>query len=157
MKKNNIIKKFKYRLTDLMFALAITILVLCAGGLALSIYRLSTEPLYEFSDYLKSPLLIAISLFCIAVVLGILIRSQYVITNEYYILQFGFIKSKYPIKEITSIVLDPDTQKLTVNMPDGYTVLSLTEKDADEFVKTIQSIKSDVEFSFTLTDGNPKK
>lgn len=140
-----------------MFVLASLVLALCLGGLVLSIYRLVNTNLNVFSDYLKSPLLIIISAFCIVVVLGILIKSQYVVTEEYYILQFGFIKSKYPIKEITSIVLDSDTQKLTVNMPDGYTVLSLLQKDCDEFVKAIQAINHDVEFSFTLTGGNNKK
>lgn len=157
MKKDTLIKKFKYRLTPLMLVLAIAVVMLCLGGIALSIYRLIHSPLQGFSDYLKSPLLIAISAFCIAVVVGILVKSQYVVTNEYYILQFGFIKSKYPIKDITSIILDSDTQKLTVNMSDGYTVLSLLQDENDEFVKTIQSINPNVEFSFTMTDGKNKK
>ena len=140
-----------------MLTLAIAVLALCLGGLGLSIYRLINSPLQEFSDYLKSPLLIAISAFCIVVVVGILVKSQYVITEEYYVLQFGFIKSKYPIKDVTSLLLDSDTQKMTVNMSDGYTVLSLSQSDNDEFVKAIQSINPEVEFSFTLSGSNPKK
>ena len=140
-----------------MFVLACLVLALCIGGLVLSVFRLANSSFNEFTDYLKAPLLIVISAFCIIVVLGILIKSQYVITEEHYVLQFGFIKSKYPIKDITSIVWDSDTQKLTVNMPNGYTVLSLSQKDCDEFVKAIQHINPDVEFSFTLADGNDKK
>lgn len=140
-----------------MITLAIAVLALCLGGIALSIYRLINSPLQGFSDYLKSPLLIVLSAFCIVVVVSLLIKSQYVVTEEYYILQFGFIKNKYPLKDITSILLDSDTQKLTVNMPDGYTVLSLSQSDNDEFVKTVQSINPHVEFSFTLSGNNPKK
>ena len=156
-KKNHVIKTFKYRFTTLMITLAIAVLALCLGGIALSIYRLINSPLQGFSDYLKSPLLIVLSAFCIVVVVSLLIKSQYVVTEEYYILQFGFIKNKYPLKDITSILLDSDTQKLTVNMPDGYTVLSLSQSDNDEFVKTVQSINPHVEFSFTLSGNNPKK
>ena len=140
-----------------MLTLAIAVLALCLGGIALSVYRLINSPLQGFPDYLKSPLLIVLSAFCIVVVVSLLIKSQYVVTEEYYILQFGFIKNKYPLKDITSMILDSDTQKLTVNMPDGYTVLSLSQSDNDEFVKTVQSINPDVEFSFTLSGNNPKK
>lgn len=156
-KKSNTLKIFKYRLTPIMLTLAIAILALCGAGIAVSIYRLINSVPQDFSDYLKSPLLIAISLFCIAVVIGILIKSQYVVTDEFYILQFGFIKSKYLIQDITSLELDSDTQKMTVNLKDGYTVLSLTADENDQFVKAIQAINPSVEFSFTMTDGKPKK
>lgn len=156
-KKSNLIKIFKYRLTPVMLTLAIAVLALCLAGIGVSIYRIVKSVPQGFSDYLKSPLLILISVFCIAVVIGILVKSQYVVTSEEYILQFGFIKSKYPIKDITSLQLDSDTKKLTVNLRDGYTVLSLNETDNDDFVKTIQTLNPEVEFSFTLTDGNPKK
>ena len=140
-----------------MLALAVAVIALCLAGIAVSIYRLLQTPPKGFSDYLKSPLLILISAFCIVVVIGILVKSQYVITNEYYILQFGFIKSKYPIKDITALQLDSDTRKMTVQTADGYTVLSLSERDNDEFVKAIQALNPEVEFSFTLAGSGDEK
>lgn len=155
--KQTIVKAFKYRFTPAMLTLAIAILALCLAGIGVSIYRIIKSVPQGFSDYLKSPLLIAISAFCIVVVIALLIKSQYVITDEYYILQFGFIKNKYPIKDIHSLELNSDSQKLTVNLKDGYTVLSLNKDECNEFVQTVQKINPDVEFSFTLSDGNSKK
>ena len=150
-------KMFKYRLTPVMLTLAIAVLALCLAGIGLSIYRIVKSVPQDFSDYLKSPLLIAISAFCVAVVIAILVKSQYVVTDEFYILQFGFIKSKYPLQDVTSLELNTDTQKLTIHLKDGYTVLSLNADESNDFVQAVQKINPDVEFSFTLTEGNPKK
>lgn len=138
-----------------MTALAVAVLCLCGFGIALSVYRLIQNPPYGFSDYLKSPLLIAISAFCIVVVISVLAKSQYVVTSEYYILQFGFIKNKYPVKEITSLELDSDTQKMTVYMGESFLVLSLYATDNEEFVTAVRKVNPNADFSFTLT--TPKK
>lgn len=154
-RKDDYIKTFKYHFTPVMTVLAVAVLCLCGLGITLSVYRLVQNPPYGFSDFLKSPLLIAISAFCIVVVSGILAKSQYVVTSEYYILQFGFIKNKYPVKEITSLELDSDTQKMTVYMGENFLVLSLCATDNDAFVNAIREVNPNVEFSFTLT--TPKK
>lgn len=140
-----------------MLVLAIAVLLLCGAGIVLSVYRIVQMPPRLFADYLKSPLIIVISAFCIAVVLGILIKSQYVVTTEYYILQFGFIKNKYPVKEVTSLEHDSDTQKMTVYMGESFTVLSLSAEDNDEFVAAIRKVNPNVEFTFTLAGSKPKK
>lgn len=140
-----------------MLVLAIAVLLLCGAGIVLSVYRIVQMPPRLFADYLKSPLIIVISAFCIAVVLGILIKSQYVVTTEYYILQFGFIKNKYPVKEVTSLELDSDTQKMTVYMGESFTVLSLSAEDNDEFVAAIRKVNPNVEFTFTLASSKSKK
>lgn len=154
-RKNDYIKTFKYHFTPVMSVLAVAILCLCGLGIALSVYRIVQNPPHGFSDYLKSPLLIAISAFCIVVVVSVLMKSQYVVTTEYYILQFGFIKNKYPVKEITSLELDTDTQKMTIYMGESFLVLSLCATENEEFVTAIRKVNPNADFSFTLS--TPKK
>ena len=140
-----------------MLLLAIAVLLLCGAGIALSAYRIAKSAPQGFSDYLKSPLIIVISAFCIAVVIGVLVKSQYVVTTEYYILQFGFIKNKYLIKDVTSLELDSDTQKMTVYMGESFTVLSLSATDNDEFVAAMRKVNPNVEFTFTLAGSKNQK
>lgn len=147
---------FKFRFTPLMIALACAVLVLCALGIALSVWRIVDEGINGFNDALKSPFLILICLFGIAIVIGVLIRSRYLVTEEYFITQFGFIKSKFPIKSITSLLLDTNTQKLTVYMGEEFFVVLTDPKWNNDLVQAIRRVKSDVEFSFTLADA-PKK
>ncbi len=144
---------FKYKFTKTMLALAVGAIVLCLAGLCISVYRLATYGVHGFSEALQSPLLILICLFCIALIVSILLKSQYVVDETYYTTQFGFIKSRFLIKDVTSMVLDSDTKKLTVYVGEEYSVLSLSPEWTDDFIKAIQDVKPDIEFSFTLTEN----
>ena len=147
---------FKFRFTPLMIALACAVLVLCILCIALSVWRIVDEGINSFNDALKSPFLILICLFGIAIIVGVLIRARYLVTEEYFITQFGFIKSKFPIKSITSLLLDTDTQKLTVYMGEEFFVILTDPRWNNDLVQAIRRVKPDVEFSFTLADA-PKK
>ncbi len=83
-------------------------------------------------------------------------RSRYLVTEEDFIAQFGFIKSKFPIRNITSLLLDTDTQKLTVYMGEEFFVVMTDAKWNNDLVQAIRRVKPEVEFSFTLADA-PKK
>ncbi len=144
---------FKYQFTKLMIVLAIAVLLLCGVGLGFSVYRIYAYGLRQFSDYLQSPFLIAVCLFCIALVVSMLVKSQYVITSTHYITQFGFIKSKFLIKDITALELDTDTGKLTVFVGEEFSVLSLSPKWSDDFISALRKVNPNIDFSFTLTEN----
>ncbi len=150
-------KIFKFRFTPLMIALACAVLVLCTLGIALSVWRLANNGIQGFGDVLKSPFLILICLFGIAVVIGILVRSRYLVTKEHFITQFGFIKSKFPIRDFTSVILNTDLQKLTVYMGEAYFVTSIDPAWNNDLVQALREAKPDIEFSFTLTDKKDEK
>ena len=160
MKKKNSVQKrvcFPYKFTSMMILLAIGILVLCALGIAVSIYRLTQEGLHEFTDFLRYPLLIIISAFCIIVVICLLVKSQYVVSDKDFIVQFGFIKNKYPIKNVTALSLDSDTAKLSVYLGEPYVVLSIEPTRNDAFVKAVREFNPNAEFTFTMASTGDKK
>lgn len=159
MKKQNepqSAKYFKYKFTKSMIFLAIAALLLCVVGIAISIYRIAKYRLRELTDYLTSPLLIGICLLCIVVVIALLIRSRYIVTEEHYITQFGLIKSKFPIKDITAVVLDTATNKLTIKVGEQYSVLSLSPEWNHDFVQALRDVNPKIDYSFT-TEESPKK
>ena len=133
-----------------MIALLIVALVLCAAGLAVSIYRLYNEGVHEFIDALQSPLLIVICVFAIAFIISVLAKSQYVVTEKHYVSQFGFVKSRFLIKDVTKIELDSDTKKLTVFVGEQYMILSILPEQNDAFIQAMREVNSKIDFSFTL-------
>ena len=145
-------KYFKYTFTKTIIALIIAVIALCLAGIALSIYRITRFGIAHWSDALKSPLLIAICIFCIVTVVGMLIKSQYIIDERYYTTQFGFIKSKFPIKDITKLELNTDNHKLTIFVGEEFSVLSLSPAWNDDFIAALRQVNPDIEFSFTLAE-----
>lgn len=151
-------KNFKYRFTPVMILLSVAVILLCLGGIGLSIYRIAKYGVSGFTDTLKSPFLIAICVFGIAVVIAMLIRSRYVITKETLTMQFGFIKTKFAVKDFTSVLLDTDTHKLTVYMGEQFFVVTTSPEWNNDFVQALREVKPDIEFRFTLAEGqNDKK
>lgn len=140
-----------------MVLLAVASLLLCAAGIALSVWRIVKGGIQGFNDVLKSPFLIAICLFGIVIVTAMLIRSRYVITQDTLITQFGFIKSKFPVAEFTSVLLDTDSKKLTVYMGEEFFIVTTNPEWNNDFVQALREVKPDVEFSFTLTEGKDEK
>ena len=150
-------KFFKFRFTPLMLILAVCVIVLATAGTALSIWRIVAQGIHGFNDALKSPLLIAICIFGIVIVTAMLIRSRYVITKDALVIQFGFIKSKFTVADFTSVLLDTDSKKLTVYMGESFFVVTTNPEWNNDFVQALREVKPDIEFSFTLTDGQPDK
>ncbi len=160
MKKQNApqtAKYFKYKFTPVMITLAISALFLCVGGIAISAYRIAKYGLRELTDYLTSPLLIGICLLCIVVVIALLIRSRYIVTQEHYITQFGFIKSKFPIKDITAVILDTTTNKLTVKVGEQFSILSLSPEWNHDFVQALREVNPKIDYSFTSESHSTKE
>ena len=149
--------RYKFRFTPLMIVLAIAILVLFTAGIALSVARIVQYGVNEFGDVLKSPLLIVICLFGIVVVSAMLIQSRYVVTKDTFITQFGIIKSKFAIRDFTSILLDTDSKKLTVYVGEEFFVITTDPKWNNDFVQALREVKPEIEFSFTLTEGKTDK
>ncbi len=138
-----------------MICLAIGAILLSLAGIVVSVYRIVNFGIREFADALQSPFLILVCLFCIVLICSIFIKSQYVVDDTHYTTQFGFIKSKYEIKNITSLSLDMDTKKLTVYFGEEFTVLSLNPTWQDEFIAAIRAVNPEIEFTFTLAENKP--
>ncbi len=145
-------KSFKFIFTPIMVILACAVLLLCLAGIGLSVWRIIDEGIHGFTDALKSPFLIAICVFGIVIVTALLIRSQYVVTDEYLISQFGLIKSKFPLKDITSVLLDTDSRKLTVYMGEEYFVITTNPDWNNDMVQALRERNPKIDFSFTLTE-----
>lgn len=150
-------KFFKYKFTKILICLAIAVLALCSVGIGLSLYRMIVFGIKGVYDLFKSPFLILVCVSCIVIVTSILIKSQYVVDDKNFTVQFGFIKNIFPIKDITSVLLNSDLKKLTVYIGEQFFVLSLYPDDNEELVKSLRNINSNIDYSFTLSDSTDQK
>ena len=147
-------KIFKYKLTKLMIVFAVAILLLSVAGAVLSVIRFIKSGFDEATDFITHPLLLLASLFCFVLTISILAKSQYTVTDKDYILQFGFIKSTYPIKDITKVEYDTDTQKLTVFVGEEFSTLPLCADWQEDFVQALRAVKPSIDYSFTASKSD---
>lgn len=145
-------KTFPIKFPLVVILLGIAVILLCIASVVVSVLQIYKLGINGFSDALKYPFLIAISLFGIALMISMFIKSEYAVTDTLFISQFGFIKSKTEIKDITSIVLNTDTQKLTIYFGEEFTVLSFTKDWNEEFVSALLEIKPEISYSFVSSN-----
>ena len=151
-------KVFPLKLSKLIITLCFVCIALCLAGIGVTIFRIVRNGgIHGILDALKFPMLILVCLFCIALVVSILIRSQYTVDETNLTTAFGFIKSQYPIKDFTSMTVNSHTHKLTVYQGEEFFVLTVKEAWENDLVQAILQSKPDIEVSYVLTDNTPPK
>lgn len=151
------VKRYPFKFSGLMFFFLFAGLLLSALSLGLTIWRFCNflkEPA-SFYGWLQYILLFFVSLFMIALILGMLIRSQYLITGTQLVLQFGMIRQKYELKSIYSVHLFKGLNKIAVYFDDfktKYTVIVIREVYYDDFIKTLTERRPGIGFSFSTAE-----
>ena len=140
-----------------MIALSYAVLLLCSVGVGLSVWRITRDGLHKLGDFLKSPFLIAICVFGIVIMISVLIRSRYIVTDSELIMQFGLIKSKYAIKEFTSVTLDTNTRKIAVYMGEDFFIIAISPEQNNDLVQALRVVNPDLTFNFTLAEKTDDK
>ena len=152
----NNVKTFPITFPISIILVAVAVLLLCVASIVVSVLQIISKGVNEFSDVLKYPFMLAISVFCIVLVISILIKSQYVVNDTHFVSQFGLVKSKTEIKTITSIILNTETQKLTMYFGEEFTVLSFTKDYNEEFVRALLDVNPKISYSFVTPDSEEK-
>ena len=143
---------FKIRFSNTVLWLCVAVFALCGVGIGLSVWRIVEFGIHGFNDVLKYPFLIAVCVFCIVLVASILAKSQYVLDEKHLTTQYGFVKSKFAVKDVTSIVYDTDLKKLTVSFGEQYMTLSVDPESNEKLVRKMLEINPNIDYSFTLTE-----
>lgn len=156
-KEPQTVKRFKIKFSPAIICLCVAILVLCGVGIGVSVWRIARFGIKGFNDVIKYPFLIAVCVFCIVIVIGILIRSQYVVAGENFITQFGIIKTKFSIKDMTSLLLDRDLYKLSIYSGEQFSVISVSPAWNEELVRALLAVNPNIDYGFTLSEAPKDK
>ena len=149
---------FRFRFSPLLLAVMIVGLALCAACIGLTSWQLADfirTDLTSVYDWLKFFLLYFVAGFLAVLIVSMLVKSQYILTDKELILQFGFVKSKYAIKKIFSARVFKKSNKLTVYFDDfktKYMVIVVREDWYDEFVKELGSRNERIEFDYVSAE-----
>ena len=156
--KNENVTRFKIKFPKSILWICVAIYALCGVGVGISVWRMVRFGVGTFFDVLKYPFLIVVCLLCVVIVTSVLIKSEYIVDEQFLISKFGVVKSKFSIKEITSIVLDSDAKKLTVYFGEQFTVLSVMPEWNEDLSRALLKVNPDIDYSFTFSDPpQPKK
>lgn len=152
MKKSENAKSFPLQFSKTIHVLCAAVLVLCAVAIGVSIWRIVTFGIHEFTDVIKYPFLIAVCIFAVLLVISVLSKSEYVVQDGNLWLNYGFITSKFSVKDVTSIVQDTDCKKLSVYFGEQFIVVTVREEWFEKFVRALLAENPNIDYSFTLTD-----
>lgn len=160
------VKMYKFRFSPMMIAVFCIGIVLCAVCFALTCWQFVEFVIGVRGDissvweWIKYILLYFVSVFLSLLLIAMLIRSRYIITERRLITQFGIIFSKYEIKKIRSVCLVSGTKKLNVYFDDfksRFITIVVKEEWYDDFIKTLTSINEKIEFDFTDPENSDRK
>lgn len=160
------VKTYKFRFSPMMIAVFCIGIVLCAVCFALTSWQFVEFVIGVRGDissvweWIKYILLYFVSVFLSLLLIAMLIRSRYIITERRLITQFGIIFSKYEIKKIRSVCLVSGTKKLNVYFDDfksRFITIVVKEEWYDDFIRTLTSINEKIEFDFTDPENNDRK
>lgn len=149
---------FRFRFTGVMLALLALLLALCAAGIGLTTWQFVDFLQGDISsayDWLKYLLLYLVCILLAVIVVAMLIKSQYVITENALITQFGIIRSRYEIRKIYSVRLLRGSNKLAVYFDDfktKYIIIVVKETWYDGFVQALLARNERIEFDFITAE-----
>ena len=155
--KNEQLQRFPIKFSAIIILLCIVVFLLCFVGIGISVWRISRFGIQGFNDVIKYPFLIAVCILCILLMIGILVKSEHLVQDDYLVSQFGFIKSKLPIKEMTALVFDRDVNKLTLYFGEQYSVITVSPDWNERLVRAILNVNPEIDYSFTLTENKPQE
>lgn len=158
MKKNSNKEtvRFPFRFSKVLVILAIAAICLCTLGIAISVYRMVRYGVDGFYDVIRYPFLIVICAFAIVLVVALLIKSEYVISEKYLHANFGLIRSKTELKKITAVSIDFEEEKISVYTGEPFFVMLLNKEQAQNFSSAIIRANPDIQVSFSLTENKPQ-
>ena len=130
----------------------VAVYALCSVGIGLSVWRIARFGVGSFHEALKYPFLLLVCVLCIVIVTSVLIKSEYIVEDPFLISKFGLVKSKFPIKEITSMVFDKDQNKLSLYFQEQFIVLSVSPIWSEDLTRALLKVNPDIDYSFTLSE-----
>lgn len=153
------IKKKEYFSAKLPLAIIIACLavaLLGGAGFTLSLCRLLAFKIRPLFDVVKDVVLLPVCGFCIGASVSIIVRSGYTVTEQYLIQNFGFFRTRYAIKEFTSMLLQSDSGKLSVFLGNQAISVLIAPDKNEAFSRAVIAVKPDIDYGFTLTENPPE-
>lgn len=149
---------YKFKFSKGVIALLIALLVLGIAAIVFTVYRMFIYGFSSVSLVIQYVVLIIFGLLAIIVVISMLIRSVYKVTEKEIVLWFGIIKSSYKIKDIESIHLFTKTNKLVLYFKnEKYTIVVVNPAWYNEFIKDVLSHNLNIRYDVSISEKDDEE
>ena len=154
--------KFKFKFSPVIIVCFALIYLLAAALLIQNGVRAYSAVKQSISLTVYGYISLAISLILpivfIALITAVIINSHYSFSDEKLIICFGFLKEKYDLKDITSIIKNVRYNTLTIVLKgeSGYKIL-IDEKSFDDFSSTLMRLNKNALYGETDEEKKKKK
>lgn len=151
--------KLKYKYKNYMYLIFALIYVLAAVCFGWNLYRLIVSldnPVQMTAyEYIRIALCLILPIAFASFVTGAIISSYYLISEKHIKVAFGFLSDKYKTSDVSSIVKNIRTNRLTIVFTDESTLNVVIEPAKfDDFCSEIMKHNRNV--SYEQTDSQPK-
>lgn len=151
--------KFKYKYKNYMYLIFALIYVLAAVCFGWNLYRLIVSldnPVQMTAyEYIRIALCLVLPIAFALFVTSAIISSYYLISEKHIKVAFGFLSDKYKTSEVSSLVKNIRTNRLTIVFADESTLNVVIEPAKfDDFCSEIMKHNRNV--SYEQTDSQPK-
>ncbi|MCD7729103.1 MAG: PH domain-containing protein [Clostridia bacterium] len=151
-------KVFKYKFTKLIIALIYVCLALCAVGFAVNLYQVLTVGLSQSAivafTIIRYVLMFFVTVALAVILISLLLHSNYTVKGKEFCTNFGFIKSKYNIDDITEITLDRKTDKLCVTFKNETFMMIVVKPEwYEDFIQALMEANPDIEYYINSVTG----
>ena len=153
------VTRYKFRFSALTRAVLFAGLFLCVAAIALTTWQLfdllRTGTNTSALEWLKLGLMYLVSGALGALIVAVLLRSEYQLGGRNLTLVFGFIRTRYPLAAIRSVHLFKGAKKLVVYFEDEknkYMAIVIRESLYETFVKDLLSRNERIVFTFSTAE-----
>ena len=151
--------RYKFRFSPLTLGVLLAGLALCLAAIGLTTWQfadfLRTGNINGALEWIKFVLLYFVSGALTVLIVAMLLRSEYILTNRELTLLFGFVRTKYPLESILSVHLFKGANKLAVYFSDGrnkYMAIVIKDTLYETFAKDLISRNERIAFSFSTAE-----
>lgn len=153
-------KTFKFKFTRLITTFIYVGIALAVIAFGVNLYFLITDGIKEAANIvypiIQYTLMFFISVLLLVILVSLLVSSYYEVKDDYLKTSFGIIKSKYNISEIETILLDRETNKLTVHFKNqNFIVIVVKPEWYNEFITAILEKNPRIEYTIRSKENSP--
>ncbi len=146
-------KKFKFLFTKTIYAIFTLALLLCAAGIAISIYRIVAGGINSPFDWIGVAIMMVACVLLGVIIVTMFFCSNYSVDKKYLSLRLGIIRTRYALENVSSVHLFEGAGKLAVYFKDGrYVAIVIERNQFDAFVKEISEKNEKIGFSYSTAE-----
>lgn len=153
-------KVFKFKYSKLITAAIYAGMVLAIAAFGITLYNVIKGDFLQSNNIIypiiSNGIMFIISVLMFVILLSLLVSSYYSVDSKILKTSFGIIKSKFNIENIENIVLDRETNKLTVYFADKTFILIVVKPEwYDDFISELLKNNPKIEYTINSKQNSP--